>query len=140
MSGRAPIENGESDVAIVGMAGRFPGASTVDAFWRNVRDGIESVTEYSDAELRAAGVDPDLLSDPNYVKAGLPLDGFDLFDASFFGFSPKDAAIADPQHRIFLEVAWEALENAGIDAERFQGSIGVFVRYKDDEATFIRHK
>jgi amino acid adenylation domain-containing protein len=113
-------------VAVIGMAGRFPGAASVDAFWRNLREGVESVTFFSDEELLAAGVDAALVADPNYVKARAILDGVDLFDAGFFGYTPREAAILDPQQRIFLEVAWEALENAGYDAAGWDGAIGVF--------------
>ena len=115
-----------SAIAIVGMAGRFPGAGNVDDFWRNLRDGVESIRTLSDAELLAAGVMPEILAQSDYVKAAAVLDGVDMFDASFFGLSPRDAAIMDPQHRHFLECAWEALENAGHSPESFSGSIGVF--------------
>ena len=115
-----------SAIAIVGMAGRFPGARNVDAFWRNLRDGVESIRTLTDAELRAAGVSAEDLANPEYVKAAAVLEDFDLFDASFFGFSPRDAAIMDPQHRHFLECAWEAIENAGHTPDGFAGSIGVF--------------
>ena len=115
-----------SAIAIVGMAGRFPGARNVDEFWRNLRDGVESIRPLSDAELLAAGATPEVLAHPDYVKAAAVLDDVDLFDASFFGFSPRDAAIMDPQHRHFLECAWEAIENAGHPPEGFSGSIGVF--------------
>ncbi|HVX65868.1 MAG TPA: type I polyketide synthase, partial [Bryobacteraceae bacterium] len=113
-------------IAIVGMAGRFPGARNVREFWRNLRGGVESVRRFTDDELRSAGVSEELLSDPNYVKAGVVLDDVGLFDAPFFGFSPRDASIMDPQHRHFLECAWEALENAGHTPEGFRGSIGVY--------------
>ena len=113
-------------IAIVGMAGRFPGARNVREFWRNLRGGVESIRRFTDDELRAAGVGEELLADPNYVKAGVVLDDIDLFDAPFFGFSPRDASIMDPQHRHFLECAWEALENAGHTPEGFRGSIGVY--------------
>src|SRR5208282_2023323 len=115
-----------SAIAIVGMAGRFPGARNVDEFWRNLRDGVESIRPLSDTQLLAAGVRPEELAHPDYVKAAAVLDGVDMFDASFFGFSPRDAAIMDPQHRHFLECAWEAIENAGHSTESFSGSIGVF--------------
>ncbi|MDR5726167.1 MAG: polyketide synthase, partial [Terriglobia bacterium] len=115
-----------SAIAIVGMAGRFPGAQNVDAFWRNLRDGVESIRTLTDAELYAAGVSEEDLANPEYVKAAAVLEDFDLFDASFFGFSPRDAAIMDPQHRHFLECAWEAIENAGHTPDGFAGSIGVF--------------
>jgi len=115
-----------SAIAIVGMAGRFPGARNIDEFWRNLLDGVESIRPLSDAQLLAAGVPPEELAHPDYVKAAAVLDGVDMFDASFFGFSPRDAAIMDPQHRHFLECAWEAVENAGHSPESFSGSIGVF--------------
>ncbi|HWG58035.1 MAG TPA: SDR family NAD(P)-dependent oxidoreductase [Candidatus Acidoferrales bacterium] len=115
-----------SAIAIVGMAGRFPGARTIAAFWRNLRDGVESIRELSDAELIAAGVSRRELANPDYVRAAAVLSDVDKFDASFFGFSPKDAAIMDPQHRHFLECAWEAIESAGHVPDNFPGSIGVF--------------
>ncbi len=126
MSDPKKYEGADSEIAIVGLSGRFPGARNVDEFWQNVRDGVESIVEYSHEELLEAGVDSELLADPSYVKAGFPLDGIDLFDAPFFGFSPKDAAIMDPQHRLIKDCAWEALENSGHTPERFKGSIGVF--------------
>ena len=115
-----------SAIAVVGMAGRFPGARDVDEFWRNLRDGVESIRPLSDAELIAAGVAPEVIARPDYVKAAAVLDDVDMFDASFFGLSPRDAAIMDPQHRHFLECSWEAIENAGIRPKSFGGSIGVF--------------
>ncbi len=117
---------GSKAVAIVGMAGRFPGAGDVEAFWRNLRDGVESIRAFSDAELRAAGVDERLLAHPDYVKARGVLDDADLFDPQFFGYTPRDAELMDPQHRVFLECAWHALESAGCDPERFGGLIGVY--------------
>ncbi|HEX8145432.1 MAG TPA: amino acid adenylation domain-containing protein [Pyrinomonadaceae bacterium] len=114
------------DIAVVGMAGRFPGAVSLDEFWRNLRDGVESVSFFSDEELKHANIDSAMLDDPNYVKAGAALKDIDLFDASFFGLSPREAEIMDPQHRLFLETSWEALENAGYDTEKYAGSIGVF--------------
>jgi acyl transferase domain-containing protein/thioesterase domain-containing protein len=115
-----------NDIAIVGMAARFPGARTPAEFWANLEKGVESVRSFSDEELAQAGVDATALAHPHYVKRGVVLDDFDHFDAEFFGFSPKEAAILDPQHRQFLECAWEALESAGHVPERFPGSIGVF--------------
>jgi amino acid adenylation domain-containing protein len=113
-------------IAIVGMAGRFPGAESVGELWRNLRDGVESITFFDDEELLAAGVPAALLSDPRYVKAKGVLRDVDRFDASFFGYSPREAEVLDPQHRHFLECSWEALESAGCDPERFPGAIGVF--------------
>jgi acyl transferase domain-containing protein/thioesterase domain-containing protein len=115
-----------TDIAVVGMAGRFPGASSVAALWDNLCAGVESITFFTDVELRAAGVDRATLRNPNYVKSGAILPDMEMFDASFFGFSPRDAAIMDPQHRHFLECTWEALESAGHTVERFAGTIGVF--------------
>jgi amino acid adenylation domain-containing protein len=108
------------------MAGRFPGASNISEFWRNLRDGVESIRSLSDAELLAAGVSPEELASPDYVKRASVLDDVPMFDASFFGLSPRDASIMDPQHRHFLECAWEALEDAGHPPQSFDGSIGVF--------------
>ncbi len=113
-------------IAIVGMAGRFPGARNVAEFWQNLKNGVEAIRPFSDAELLAAGVSADELAQPEYVKSGVVLEDIDKFDAAFFGFSPKDASIMDPQHRIFLECAWEALEDAGHAPGSFEGSIGVY--------------
>lgn len=108
------------------MAGRFPGARSVAELWQNLRDGVESIRDRSDAELLAAGVTPEELASPDYVRRAALLDDVPMFDASFFGFSPRDASIMDPQHRHFLECAWEALEDAAHPPQRFAGSIGVF--------------
>ncbi|MFL5663135.1 MAG: type I polyketide synthase, partial [Ktedonobacteraceae bacterium] len=113
-------------VAVVGMAGRFPGAGNVDEFWQNLRNGVESTTFFSDEELLEAGIDPALLQDPHYVKAKPMLKDSDLFDATFFGFTPREAELMDPQHRVFLECVWEALEDACYDPERFTGRIGLY--------------
>jgi acyl transferase domain-containing protein/thioesterase domain-containing protein/acyl carrier protein len=116
----------ESEIAIVGMAGRFPGAQDIRAFWRNLRAGVESIVPLSAVELARLGVAPGWIDDPLYIKVAAPLEGVDRFDAEFFGLSPREAAIMDPQHRHFLECTWEALEDAGHIPERFKGSIGVF--------------
>jgi acyl transferase domain-containing protein/surfactin synthase thioesterase subunit/aryl carrier-like protein len=113
------------DIAIIGMSCRFPGASSAEEYWKNLCDGVESITFFSDRELLAAGIDPSLIADPNYVKAAPMLPDVETFDAAFFGYSPKDAALMDPQHRLFLEVCWEAFENAGYDPAAFQGKVGV---------------
>src|SRR5437773_10758770 len=97
------------------MAGRFPGAGDLDAYWRNLRDGVESIRFFSEAELVAAGVDPQVVRRPSYVKAAAMIDDVELFDPDFFGFTQREAEITDPQQRLFLEQAWEALENAGYD-------------------------
>ena len=116
----------EDAVAIIGMAGRFPGAADVSAFWRNLIDGVDSVRDYSEGELRAAGVPAEVLADPRYVRSAGHLDGIDRFDAEFFGYSADEAELIDPQHRLFLETAWLVVEDAGYDVTRFDGSIGVF--------------
>jgi acyl transferase domain-containing protein len=115
-----------TDIAIVGMSGRFPGAVDVAELWANIRAGISGITWFSDDELRAAGVADELLADPAYVKAGAVIEGIDMFDAGFFGVGPKEAQILDPQQRLYLEHNWQALEDAGCDPSRFGGSIGVF--------------
>jgi acyl transferase domain-containing protein/thioesterase domain-containing protein/acyl carrier protein len=115
-----------SHIAIVGMAGRFPGAHNTAEFWQNLRNGVESIRDRSDAELRATGATAEDLANPDYVRRAAILDDVPLFDASFFGFSPRDASIMDPQHRHFLECAWEALEDAGHPPAQFPGSVGVF--------------
>ena len=114
------------DVAVIGMACRFPGADGVEAFWQNLREGVESVTFFSDEELMKAGVSRAVLDDPAYVRAGAVLSDVETFDARFFGYTAREAQVLDPQHRLFLETSWEALERAGYDPERYQGSIGVF--------------
>jgi acyl transferase domain-containing protein/acyl carrier protein len=113
-------------VAVVGLAGRFPGAADVERFWSNLREGVHSISFFSDEELLAAGVDPSLVRSPDYVRAGGVLEGIELFDAGFFGFNPREAEVLDPQHRIFMETAWEALENAGVDPETTQRAVGVY--------------
>jgi len=114
------------DVAVVGLRGRFPQAQDLGRFWQNLCDGVEAVSSFSDEELRARGVEPARLQDPTYVKAGCVLEGFEQFDAAFFGYSPREAEIMDPQQRLFLECSWEALEDAGYDPGRYPGAVGVF--------------
>ncbi len=121
-----PSQFDGSEIAIVGLAGRFPGAPNVDAFWQNLRDGVESITPLSDEQLRAAGVSAAVLARPEYVRSAAVLEGAEWFDAAFFGCSPREAEILDPQQRLFLECAWEAFEHAGYDPATFDGSVGVF--------------
>src|SRR5947209_10375335 len=113
-------------VAIIGMTGRFPGARDLESFWNNLREGVDAVSFFSDDELQAAGVGPALLRHPNYVKAKAVLEDAGMFDAGFFEFSPREAELTDPQVRIFLECAWEAMESAGYDPDNFAGLIGVY--------------
>lgn len=110
-------------IAIVGMAGRFPGAKNLAEFWHNLQAGVESITFFADDAAQSA--DTDFWNQPNAVKAGGALAEIEFFDAAFFGFSPREAEIIDPQQRFFLEIAWEALEQAGYTPET-GGAIGVF--------------
>ena len=112
-------------VAIIGIAGRWPGANTVDEFWRNLCAGVESITRFQDAELEDS-FGAEIRSAPNFVKARPILENVDQFDAEFFGMYAKEAELTDPQHRLFLECSWEALEDAGYDPAAYPGAIGVF--------------
>jgi acyl transferase domain-containing protein/acyl carrier protein len=114
------------DIAVIGLACRFPGSHDSATFWTNLRDGVESIAALSEEDLRSAGVQDRQRQDPNYVRMRGIIDGIDLFDADFFGVTPKEAELMDPQHRLFLECAWETFEHAGYDPERFHGSIGVY--------------
>ena len=114
------------DIAIIGMAGRFPQAKNVDEFWQNLQDGVESIAVLSEEELIAAGVDETTINNPNHVKSASVLEDIDKFDAGFFGFSPREAEQIDPQNRLFLECACSALENAGYNPETDEGLIGIY--------------
>ncbi|MFB8275235.1 SDR family NAD(P)-dependent oxidoreductase [Nocardia colli] len=114
------------DIAIIGMGGRFPGANSVDEFWQNVRDGVESISFFSPEELIEAGVPAEVVNQPGYVRARPVLDNIEDFDAEFFGFTPFDARLTDPQQRLFLEVVWESLENAGYAPRSIGKPVGVF--------------
>ncbi len=122
----ADAEEVQEQIAVIGMAGRFPGARDLDELWRNLRDGVDSVRDLTEEELLASGVDPALLRSPDYVRAAAPIADAERFDASFFGFSPREAELLDPQSRVFLECAWEALESAGYVSESYDGWIGLF--------------
>ncbi len=113
-------------IAIVGMAGRFPAASSTAEFWKMLQEGREATQWMTPGELREAGVSEADIADPDYVRASMVLPKMEMFDAEFFGFSKRDAAILDPQHRHFLECAWEAFEDAGHMPDQFPGAIGVF--------------
>jgi len=121
----AVSRSGESLIAIVGMSGRFPGARNISQFWDNLRNGVESITRFSEAELEDSFSD-EVRRQPNFVKARPILQDVDQFDADFFGMYSREAELTDPQHRVFLECAWEALESAGCDPRSFAGPIGVF--------------
>ncbi|USX53692.1 type I polyketide synthase [Lentzea sp. HUAS12] len=114
------------DIAIVGMAGNFPGAPDIGTFWAELCAGRDGITRMSPAELLASGVPQELVDDPAFVAASGLLSDVDRFDAELFGLSARDAEVADPQHRLFLECSWHALEDAGIDPGRFDGLVGVF--------------
>ena len=113
-------------IAIVGLAAHVPGSRTIAQFWKNLCEGVESITFFNDAELLEAGIDPTLVRAPNYVKARGVLGDTEQFDAAFFGLNPREAALMDPQHRVFLQCAWEAMESAGYSPERQAGRTGVF--------------
>jgi amino acid adenylation domain-containing protein len=115
-----------TEIAIVGMAGRFPGAADVEELWRNLRAGAEAVRFPDAGELAARGLDPGRLADPAWVKAVSQMEGFDTFDDLFFGVNPREAELMDPQHRVLLECAWEALESAGYDPQGIAARVGVY--------------
>src|SRR5438552_12222466 len=119
-------DNYNFDIAVIGMAGRFPMAENLVQFWQNLRDGVESISFFSDEEIESSGISRELLGDPQYVRAAAFLKDPDLFDAEFFGFNPREASIMDPQQRIFLEQAWKALESAGYNSETYKGRIGLY--------------
>ncbi|MEO0835285.1 MAG: type I polyketide synthase, partial [Cyanobacteria bacterium J06642_3] len=118
--------NNGLEIAIIGMAGRFPGAKDVTEFWHNLQQGRESIYFYSPEELQKLEIDRETSSKPNFVNAVGKLDDIDLFAADFFGFNPREAELLDPQHRLFLESAWTALEDAGYDGQQYPGVVGVF--------------
>ncbi|HLP61655.1 MAG TPA: polyketide synthase, partial [Candidatus Deferrimicrobium sp.] len=114
------------EIAVIGMAGRFPGARNVEEFWHNLKNGTESITFFSDRELLEAGCNPDQVKRPNYVKAMGYLPDMEYFDGAFFGYSPAESELIDPQLRIFHECAWETLEDAGYDPGTYAGRIGIY--------------
>lgn len=121
-----PQEQNIDGVAIIGMAGQFPDAKNIDALWKNLIQSRESITFFTEEELINAGVPLSLLKDPNYVRARGILENIDLFDAAFFNISPREAEVTDPQHRLFLECCWEAMEDAGYNTDRYPHRVGVF--------------
>ena len=128
MTDAASGEMGRIDdgIAIVGLAVRAPGALDASRLWENLMAGRESISRFSEAELLAAGEDEQLLRDPRYVPAAGVLEGYDRFDPGFFGFSPREAALLDPQHRVFLECCWHAFEDARLLAGGGGSRIGAF--------------
>ena len=113
-------------IAIIGMAIRCPGAANVGEFWSNLKNGVESISFFTEEELRQAGISDAILKLPTFIRAGAPLAGLELFDAEYFNYSAREAEFIDPQQRVFLECAVEALETAGVDPARHTGQIGVF--------------
>ena len=124
-------------IAVISLNGRFPGASNVEEFWKNLEDGVETITRFSEAELRAAGVDAAYSKLPGFVNAGSILTDIEQFDAEFFGYSPRDAEAIDPQQRLFLECAWNCLESAGYNPDSYEGLIGVFGG--SDMSSYVYH-
>ncbi len=121
----APNDVDQEAIAIVGMAGRFPGAGSIEAYWRNLLDGVESISRLRGEDLRDSFT-TETRGSAAFVAARPILDRVDMFDAAFFGMYPREAALTDPQHRVFLECAWEALESAGYDPAAYEGRIGIF--------------
>jgi acyl transferase domain-containing protein len=119
-------EDAPEEIAVIGLAGRFPGAKNIEQYWHNIQNGVESIVRFTDQELKDKGIPDDMLRSKNFVKAGTVLDGIEEFDASFFGCSPREALTIDPQQRIFMETAWQALENAGYAPQSYDEPIGVF--------------
>jgi phthiocerol/phenolphthiocerol synthesis type-I polyketide synthase E len=113
-------------IAVVGMAGRFPGANSLSQFWDNLRRGEESIVDLSEQDLAAAGISETALANHAYVRRAALLDGIEEFDADFFGFTPYAARTLDPQHRLFLQATWHALEDAGYDPTQLEGAVGVY--------------
>ncbi|MFI6499019.1 SDR family NAD(P)-dependent oxidoreductase [Nonomuraea typhae] len=124
-------------IAVIGLACRLPGAADVPEFWRNLVDGVESVRFYSREEQAALGVPGYLLDDPHFVPAACIAAGYDALDAAFFGMSPREAELRDPQQRLFLELAYTALEDAGYDPARYDGDIGVYGATGSDEYQWL---
>jgi phthiocerol/phenolphthiocerol synthesis type-I polyketide synthase E len=123
---RIPDHGSDHHIAIIGVACRLPGARDASEFWRNLLDGVESLTTFTDEELIASGVDPGLVRSPQYVKSRGIIGGADAFDAGFFGFTPREAELLDPQQRVFLECAWHALEDGGYVPGRTDARIAVY--------------
>ncbi|HEY2360748.1 MAG TPA: SDR family NAD(P)-dependent oxidoreductase [Candidatus Angelobacter sp.] len=121
-----------TDIAVIGMAGRLPKAADPQQFWERIRNGEDCISFFSEEELRREGVDEELLKLPNYVPAAPVIDDIEQFDASFFGITPREAELMDPQHRLFMECCWEALEDAGYDPSRHSKDIGLFAGARTD--------
>ena len=114
------------DIAIIGMAGRFPGANNLTTFWENLQNGVETISFFTEEELLESGVSPELFNQPNYIRARPIIDQVEYFDSEFFGYTNREAELLDPQQRLFLQSSWECLENAGYNPNSYQGAIGIF--------------
>ncbi len=117
---------GEDEIAVIGLALRFPGADTVGEFWENLKNNVESISFFSDEELREAGIEENLIKNPDYVRANAYVEEKEYFDSSFFGYLPDEARLMDPQTRMFHETVWSALENAGYNPDQYKGLIGLY--------------
>lgn len=122
-----PIEEYKNAIAVIGMAGKFPGADNLSEFWSNLKNGVESISFFTNEELLEAGLDSNILEQPNYIKAKGIVDKHDYFDANFFNYSAHEADVTDPQLRLLLECSREAIEAAGYSPEIFDGKIGAFI-------------
>lgn len=135
-----PVPSGgrraEEPIALIGMAGRFPGAETIESFWNNLLEGRDSITQFTDATLDPS-IPPSVRADSSYVRARGVIEQVEQFDAAFFGIPAREAEVMDPQHRVFLEVAWECLERAGYAPDRTERSVGVFAGV--DTPTYLMH-
>ncbi|MCP4151386.1 MAG: hypothetical protein GY757_26820, partial [bacterium] len=114
------------EIAVIGMAGRFPGAENIAQFWSDLKNGVEGISFFSEKELEEAGVEPGLIKNQNYVNAKGVLENADHFDAAFFDYSPREAEVMDPQFRLLHECAWEAMENAGYYPAGYDSLIGLY--------------
>jgi amino acid adenylation domain-containing protein len=122
----SPTSAAAMDIVVIGMSGRFPGARDIHEFRDNLEKGIECITFFTDRELERSGIVPEILNNPNYIKARGVFQDADCFDAGFFDYSPGHAALMDPQVRLFHECCWEALEDACYVPDTYQGSIGLY--------------
>ena len=132
-----PLPSNAEPIAIIAMAGRFPGANDIEGFWRNLCEGRDTVTHFEDAALDAS-IPANVRADPNYVRARGVIEGVELFDAGFFGISPREAELMDPQQRVFLELCWECLERGGYEPDAQPRPVGVFAGMYN-ASYFMRH-
>ena len=116
----------ENAIAVIGMDCRFPGANDTRQFWKNLVSGTESITFFTDDELRGVGIHPETIADPTYVRAAGIMEDAELFDAAFFGYTPTEAICIDPQQCQFLQTCWHALEDAGYNPYTYPGAVAVF--------------